>query len=88
MKWWDTIIIVILRTFLKSIQARLRKTTRIICIIRRKNKKKVVFREEVGKNILCFREKRGMYMVFKRKVYDKLLEWKISTTREYSATCA
>ena len=21
-------------------------------------------------------EKRGMYMVFKRKVYDKLLEWK------------
>ena len=40
-----------------SIQARLRKTTRIICIIRRKNKKKVVFREEVEKNILCFREK-------------------------------
>ena len=56
--------------------------------------KKVVFREEIEKNILCFREKsavyisvfrdiikkntekRGMYMVFKRKVYDKLLEWK------------
>lgn len=56
--------------------------------------KKVVFREEIEKNILCFceksavyisvfrdiikksTEKRGMYMVFKRKVYDKLLEWK------------
>lgn len=94
MKWWDTIIIVILLTFLKSIQARLRKTTRIMCIIRMQNEKKVVFREEIEKNILCFREKsavyisvfrdiikkstekRGMYMVFKRKVYDKLLEWK------------
>lgn len=56
--------------------------------------KKSCFREEIEKNILCFREKsavyisvfrdiikkstekRGMYMVFKRKVYDKLLEWK------------
>ena len=65
-----------------------------MCIIRMQNEKKVVFREEIEKNILCFREKsavyisvfrdiikknmekRGMYMVFKRKVYDKLLEWK------------
>lgn len=64
-----------------------------MCIIRMQNEKSC-FREEIEKNILCFREKsavyisvfrdiikkstekRGMYMVFKRKVYDKLLEWK------------
>ena len=31
-----------------------------------------VFRDIIKKST----EKRGMYMVFKRKVYDKLLEWK------------
>lgn len=71
MKWWDTIIIVILLTFLKSIQARLRKTTRIICITRRKNKKKVVFREEVEKNILCFREKSAVYISVFRDIIKK-----------------
>ena len=57
--------------FFFSIQARLRKTTRIICITRRKNKKKVVFREEVEKNILCFREKSAVYISVFRDIIKK-----------------
>lgn len=38
------------------IQVICRKITRIMCIIRMQNEKKVVFREEIGKNISCFRD--------------------------------
>ena len=54
-------------------------------VFREENRRKtfLCFREKSAVYISVFRdiikkstEKRGMYMVFKRKVYDKLLEWK------------
>lgn len=51
------------------IQVICRKITRIMCIIRIQNEKKVVFREETGKNISRFREKvEKTFLFFVKKV--------------------
>lgn len=51
------------------IQVICRKITRIMCIIRIQNEKKVVFREKTGKNISRFREKvEKTFLFFVKKV--------------------
>lgn len=45
-----------------------------MCIIRMQNEKKVVFREEIEKNILCFREKSAVYISVFRDIIKKSTE--------------